>query len=112
MKVWLLLATFTSLFVLAACGGSAPAELDPINEEDLIEFTLETLAEFDGRDGRMAYIAVDGKVYDVTGSPRWRNGNHNGYQAGQDLTNVIDEVSPHGRGVLARMRQVGTLVDE
>ena len=32
------------------------------------EFTLEELAEFDGREGRPAYVAYDGMVYDVTES--------------------------------------------
>ena len=31
-------------------------------------FTEESLARFDGRDGRPAYVAYQGKVYDVTGS--------------------------------------------
>lgn len=112
MKKWLTLMVLTSVFALAACGASTPSSSETVNEEDLIEFTLETLAAFDGREGRNAYIAVDGIVYDVTNSPRWPNGNHNGYQAGQDLTAMIDQMSPHGRRVLDRMRQVGTLIDE
>ena len=112
MKKWYLMLMLTSVFVLAACGNTTSNTPPPVNEEDLIEFTLETLAEFDGREGRNAYIAVDGRVYDVTNSPRWPNGNHNGYQAGQDLTAMIDQMSPHGRRVLDRMRQVGTLIDE
>ena len=31
-------------------------------------FTKESLAQFDGKDGRPAYVAYQGKVYDVTGS--------------------------------------------
>ena len=54
-------------------------------------YNAQTLAEFDGRDGRRAYIAIDGVVYDLTGSPRWRNGNHNGFQAGQDLSRQIPQ---------------------
>jgi predicted heme/steroid binding protein len=30
------------------------------------EFTLEELAEFDGREGRAAYVAYEGVVYDIT----------------------------------------------
>jgi predicted heme/steroid binding protein len=72
-------------------------EPEPVVEEEEEEepdnllpvFNQESLSEFDGRDGRSAYIAIDGVVYDVTNSPRWPNGNHNGFQAGQDLSRQI-----------------------
>jgi len=32
------------------------------------KFTLNELKQYDGRDGRSAYIAYKGKVYDVTES--------------------------------------------
>lgn len=72
------------------------------------EFTVEELAQFDGKDGRKAYVAVDGKVYDVTGNSHWTNGEHHGTLAGRDLTKAI-EASPHGLSVLAKLEQVGTL---
>ena len=39
-------------------------------------FTPEELAEFDGRDGKPAYVAYDGLVYDVSGGPTWIAGDH------------------------------------
>jgi predicted heme/steroid binding protein len=54
-------------------------------------FNAQTLANYDGREGRAAYIAIDGVVYDVTSSPRWPNGQHNGFQAGQDLSRQIPQ---------------------
>ena len=59
------------------------------------EFTLEDLSEYDGRDGRPAYVAFEGVVYDVTESAMWDEGDHEGqHQAGRDLT-AEHEDAPH-----------------
>ncbi len=71
--------------------------------------TLEQLAQFDGKDGRKAYVAVDGNIYDMSNSSFWRNGAHNGNQAGADLTDVIKNQSPHGVANLERVPKVGRL---
>jgi predicted heme/steroid binding protein len=42
------------------------------------EFTPEQLEQYDGKEGRPAYIAYKGKVYDVTDNYLWTNGNHQG----------------------------------
>jgi predicted heme/steroid binding protein len=73
-----------------------------------IQMTLSELSAFDGRNGNKAYIAVSGKIYDVTGNPFWSNGNHNGYQAGQDLTVQLSS-SPHGIANVLRQPLVGFL---
>ena len=105
MKHIIFIVLLALTFTLTACTEQQT------NDEDLIEMTLEELAQFDGRDGRKAYIAVNGYIYDVTGSPRWPNGNHNGNQAGQDLTDEILGISPHGTSVLNRMPRIGILVE-
>ena len=87
-----------------------PMVSEPVeDEEDLPTFTLEELAEFDGKDGARAYVAVQGVVYDVTDLPRWEGGTHNGYDAGQDLTDIILNKSPHGLSTLERATKVGLL---
>ena len=59
--------------------------------------TLAELAEYNGRDGRRAYIAVNGTVYDVTDSPRWENGLHPpDHQAGKDLTEELAKANVEG----------------
>lgn len=67
------------------------------------------LSRFDGRDGRPAYVAVSGKIYDVSASPLWRGGDHQGaHQAGQDLTEELKK-APHVRAVIERFPVVGEL---
>ena len=71
--------------------------------------TLQELAQFDGKDGRKAYVAVNGNIYDLTESERWQNGNHEGaHQAGVDLTEAI-KAAPHVRSVIERFPVVGTI---
>ena len=67
------------------------------------------LAKCDGRDGRPAYVAVSGTLYDVSASDRWKDGNHEGvHQAGQDLTEALKS-APHVRAVIERFPVVGKL---
>lgn len=77
--------------------------------EESTVFTAATLAYYDGQEGRPAYVAVNGVVYDVTSSPRWRNGAHNGFQAGRDLTSQFN--AQHGDTRLSRFPVVGTYQD-
>lgn len=73
------------------------------------KFTLDELKQYDGKEGRAAYIAYQGKVYDVTNSPLWTSGDHQGlHEAGRDLTAEISE-APHGEETLANMKIVGVL---
>jgi predicted heme/steroid binding protein len=74
------------------------------------KFTIEELKQFDGRDGRPAYVTLKGKVYDVTDSLPWAGGDHQGqHEAGKDMTSEI-QFAPHGEEVLERVKQVGVLV--
>lgn len=73
-------------------------------------FTKAQLAQYNGQAGAKAYVAIDGVVYDVTDIPAWADGKHHGNTAGQDLTQVIDNQSPHKRSVLAKLTVVGKYV--
>lgn len=118
-------ALMLSLFV--ACGNGAVKSSSPASEpaasasiastpesalaaSEERTFTLEELATFDGKNGQPAYVAVDGIVYDVTNVPEWAGGEHmGGITAGQDLTEEIKDISPHGLRVLEDLPIVGRL---
>jgi predicted heme/steroid binding protein len=75
------------------------------------EFTTESLAEYDGKEGRPAYIAFEGKVYDVTSSGMWEDGQHEGeHYAGTDLTADMD-FAPHLADALEGFTVVGEFVE-
>jgi predicted heme/steroid binding protein len=77
---------------------------------ELRKFTLEELKQYDGREGRPAYIAHNGKVYDVTESFLWADGDHQGqHVAGKDLTSDMS-MAPHGEETLERVKLVGVIV--
>lgn len=75
-----------------------------------LALTLDQLKQYDGKNGNSAYIAVDGVLYDVSGVRQWKNGSHEGYSAGKDLTDAIMGKSPHGTSVLDGVPIVGKLV--
>lgn len=98
---------------------STPTESEPApestKEETSMEtkiFTLTELSTYNGANGMPAYVAVDGVVYDLTDSSAWRNGQHNGFTAGRDLSDEIKEISPHGVKNLEGIPVVGKLVSE
>ncbi len=81
-------------------------------EGELKKFTLEELKQYDGRDGRPAYFAYKGKVYDATDSFLWINGDHQGqHEAGRNITNEM-AYAPHGEEMLERVKLAGVLVSE
>jgi len=120
-----LLAAFLLLFAVACAPASteaaAAATEAPVAAQTaagataeptaaLLQLTLEELKQYDGQNGNPAYVAVDGVIYDVTNVPQWKGGKHNGYTAGQDLTDIIKNKSPHGVAKLQGVPIVGELV--
>lgn len=78
------------------------------SEEQLIMeenvFSQEKLAQYNGKNGMNAYIAVNGIVYDV--GDKWKDGRHHGLEAGKDLTQEFLD-SPHGHTMLGKLKIVG-----
>jgi predicted heme/steroid binding protein/uncharacterized membrane protein len=76
------------------------------------QFTAGELESYRGAAGQPVYVAVQGKVYDVSESPLWEGGEHMGaHAAGGDLTGEFEE-APHGEEVFESYPQVGVLVEE
>lgn len=70
------------------------------------------LEQFNGKDGKLAYIAYKGQIYDVSESEHWKNGVHmNNHKAGEDLTDSLS-TAPHSEEVIERFEKVGILEDE
>jgi len=73
------------------------------------EFTVGELKKYDGKEGRKAYIACDGFIYDVTDSFLWKDGKHQvTHHAGEDLTGELKD-APHDADFLKRFPVVGML---
>ena len=73
------------------------------------DFSIEALDAFDGKEGRPAYIAYKGAVYDVTPSKLWKEGSHlRKHSAGNDLTEIL-KTAPHGEDKIISMKKVGEL---
>ena len=122
------LAALISLMALAAlltgCGGGGKETGTTTGEDTAVEevadtgrtFTPAELAKFDGKDGRPAYVAVDGIVYDVTGSSIWPQGEHSpcdlDASAGRDLSEVLERAPARMRALIEAMPVVGRLAAE
>lgn len=71
--------------------------------------TSDELKKHNGREGASAYVSVNGQVYDVSASPKWKQGHHMGWHsAGADLTEAFSS-APHGKEVFERVKKVGVL---
>ena len=72
--------------------------------------TQQELEENNGQNGKPAYVAYQGKVYDVTESSFWMEGEHMGmHNAGKDLTEEL-EMAPHNDENFQRVKYVGELI--
>ena len=101
----------SALFVITVIGPRLKAKRkDPPLTAATDELTIEELASYDGKDGRPAWFAFEGKIYDATQSRLWKQGVHMGrHNAGSDLTEALS-LAPHDREKVTVMTAVGELI--
>ncbi len=76
------------------------------------KMTKQELSKYNGKNGAPAYIAYQGKIYDVSESFLWKNGKHQVFhQAGEDLTDALKD-APHGQDMLERVPLIGILISD
>ena len=74
------------------------------------KITRQELEANNGQNGKPAWFLYQGKVYDVTESSFWMDGEHMGmHNAGKDLTEEL-EMAPHRDENFAKVKFVGELV--
>jgi len=74
--------------------------------------SVKDLRLFDGRYNRPAYVGYKGKIFDVTESRYWSNGEHFfRHYTGQDLTPYLQD-APHGAENILRRPLAGEIMDQ
>jgi len=74
------------------------------------DMSLKELSLYNGKEGAPAYIGYKGKIYDVSQSKKWKNGEHmRKVKAGEDLTQMISQ-APHGEEKVFDMPFVGAIL--
>ncbi|WP_170270336.1 cytochrome b5 domain-containing protein [Heliorestis acidaminivorans] len=74
-----------------------------------ITLSLTELAQYDGKAGRRAYVAVDNVIYDVTEEATWEGATHFRLLAGRDLTEPFGRCHSGRRDILEGLPRVGRL---
>ncbi len=99
----------TTIEEVADVALASPKQVNGVSQT-ATNFTAETLAQYNGKNGQPAYIAFEGVVYEVGKFTSWVGGFHNGYEAGKDLTKAFEN-SPHARSIFNNAQIVGTYGD-
>ena len=109
--VIIVLASIVVLVFVGPCTTVTPVQQPP--QQQMKVFSASELAKYNGRNGQPAYVAVDGYVYDLTGSRTWVNGLHSvcdeDSMAGHDLSEQMREAPKGMRAMLQRFAIVGTM---
>jgi predicted heme/steroid binding protein len=80
--------------------------MSPHNDPEK-RLTRAELAQYNGQNGKPAYVAVNGVIFDVT--TVFINGKHFNHQAGEDLTGAF--LRQHVPSALSGYPVVGRLID-
>lgn len=127
LAILLMLGLTLALLLTGGCSESGPAapaeeQTEPAEESEGVEeetadddagvatFTMEEIAQYDGKDGRPAYIVVDGVVYDVSNVSQWSSGMHYSFEPGADVTEAL-AAGPHGASQLNNAEVVGVIAE-
>ncbi len=81
-----------------------------IYKSDIRQFTIEELSQYDGSNGRPAYVAVNGIVYDVSLESTWGGGTHFSMYAGHDLSAQFNGCHKGKTEILRNLPQMGFLI--
>ena len=75
----------------------------------MLNISKRMLSLANGIEKPYIWVAYKGKVYDVSQSRLWKNGQHYEHWAGQDLTKELED-APHTEKVFEKFECVGVLV--
>jgi predicted heme/steroid binding protein len=78
-------------------------------ETNLTKYSTTELLNRDGRKSKEIWVAYKGKIYDVSTSDLFEDGDHYGHLAGRDLTIEMED-APHLDDVLENFPIVGILI--
>ena len=105
-----LIMVSTAVFVTFVVGPKLRKKKERIFVEHKGDMAPDELAQCDGKEGRPAYIAYKGTIYDFSGSKLWKEGSHlKKHSAGVDLTDVL-KTAPHNEEKVLKMPIVGKLL--
>ena len=115
MKKKILIIPMILTLVLTIGGCTPKVKEETTNIKDTVkesasskQYTLEELSKYNGQNGNKAYVAYKGIVYDVTDIKEWKDGEHEGENAGTDLTKTFSN-SPHGDSIFQSAKIVGKI---
>ena len=113
IKIFLFLVMVsTAVFVTFVVGPKLRRKRESVFVAHKGDMSPDELAQCDGIEGRPAYVAYKGNIYDVSGSVLWKAGSHlKKHAAGNDLTTAL-KGAPHGEEKVLGMPLVGKLLEE
>ncbi|WP_297633762.1 cytochrome b5 domain-containing protein [uncultured Clostridium sp.] len=78
--------------------------------ERLKKFTTQEVAKYDGTGDNLAYVIINGTVYDVTGIPEFTDKKCN-FKIGADITKEFNSCNFINKNILKKARTVGILYE-